>query len=249
MRRDDILRGGRRRIGCRGLQRALVVDCDAGRDRRRSADGVSCGTPTFCVAVDTAGRAIVHTASGWAAPTIASPTQLDQVSCAGASFCLASTFDEKLRPIQRYGLVDADRRLRRRGALLRLPDVLRRRRGIGLRHDLRQRDVDDFDEQRGSGRVQRDFVPFDDVLSGDGLRRTVETYTNGTWTTPDLVDSAGFASVSCSASTRCIAVDYSGAALNFDGTTWSAPEAVTYAPLTSVSCPTSTLCVAVDSSG
>ena len=72
------------------------------------------------------------------------------------------------------------------------------------------------------------------------------------WTRPVSIDpdGRGFLEVSCPTSTFCIAVDYVGKYLTFDGTTWSSPQNIAPKVWTSaVSCPTATFCMAATSAG
>ncbi len=69
------------------------------------------------------------------------------------------------------------------------------------------------------------------------------------WSQPVTVDGSP-ASVSCPDQSFCMAVDYGGRALSYDGSIWTAPQPVDLgAGLTSVSCPSTTFCMAVDSDG
>jgi hypothetical protein len=71
------------------------------------------------------------------------------------------------------------------------------------------------------------------------------------WSSPVNIDgSNALASVSCTSSSFCVAVDGNGNALTWDGTSWSAPVNIDPSTvLDSVSCSSTGFCVAVDSSG
>ena len=61
----------------------------------------------------------------------------------------------------------------------------------------------------------------------------------------------GIGSVSCPTAQFCVALDYDGNAISYDGTAWSAPESIDSASnyLDSVSCPSAVFCGAVDAVG
>ena len=79
------------------------------------------------------------------------------------------------------------------------------------------------------------------------------------WSSPLSIDSSGgsLLSVSCPSASFCVAVDYPGNALTWNGNSWSSPVSVDpYNPttglggaLTSVSCPSASFCAAVDGFG
>jgi hypothetical protein len=91
-------------------------------------------------------------------------------------------------------------------------------------------------------------VSVDGVLRGrgDGGGGGVATFNGSSWSAaPISIDTAPLASVSCPSSSFCVAVDYSGNALTFNGSSWSAPASIDPAGLLSVSCTTASFCVAV----
>jgi len=74
-------------------------------------------------------------------------------------------------------------------------------------------------------------------------------YTNGTWSTPDYIDTnEDLASVSCPTTTFCMAVGFTDA-LTYTNGTWSTPDNIdpNGGGPNSVSCPTTTFCMAVGS--
>jgi hypothetical protein len=78
-------------------------------------------------------------------------------------------------------------------------------------------------------------------LAGNAL-----TYTNGTWSSPQSIDSNNdLSSVSCPLTSFCMAVDNNGNALTYSGGTWSSPQNIDSYDFRSVSCPSSSFCVAV----
>jgi hypothetical protein len=79
-------------------------------------------------------------------------------------------------------------------------------------------------------------------------------YWHGPWTVDEMVGAPS--GISCPSSTFCMAVDYAGDALTFDGSKWSPPnfvEAPNWADhafaFVGVSCPTTTFCMAIDGDG
>jgi hypothetical protein len=76
----------------------------------------------------------------------------------------------------------------------------------------------------------------------DGIQWTFNSYID--------IDNVALAAVSCPSSTFCMAVNSAGDALTFNGSSWSAPTAVdANRGLTAVSCSSTTACIAVDSTG
>ncbi len=73
------------------------------------------------------------------------------------------------------------------------------------------------------------------------------------WTAPTSVDNTApevFSSVSCPTATFCMAVDFDGRALTYNGSHWSAPVTILSSdPVSSVSCASATLCAAIDYDG
>jgi hypothetical protein len=85
------------------------------------------------------------------------------------------------------------------------------------------------------------------VVDGQG---NAYTYDGSTWSAPTSIDSgADLLSVSCPSASFCAAVDTSGNVLTYDGSTWSAPTNIDSTVLQSVSCPSSSFCAAVDNNG
>jgi hypothetical protein len=54
-----------------------------------SPTSISCPTSSFCMAVDTAGRAVAENAGTWGSPITLSSYSLTSISCATSSFCVA----------------------------------------------------------------------------------------------------------------------------------------------------------------
>jgi hypothetical protein len=70
------------------------------------------------------------------------------------------------------------------------------------------------------------------------------------WGDPQLIDSGGLVSVSCTSPMFCAAVDFTGHALTYDGDGWSAGRLIDAKPYTeAVSCASAAFCVAVDIHG
>lgn len=79
-------------------------------------------------------------------------------------------------------------------------------------------------------------------------------YTGGRWGSPQTIDPSrdyvhGLNTVSCASSTFCVAGDYQGDALVYNGTSWSAPTSITNNLLSQLSCAATTFCVALDGNG
>jgi hypothetical protein len=70
------------------------------------------------------------------------------------------------------------------------------------------------------------------------------------WSTPARINSTNLTSVSCPSTSFCVAVDWYGNYLTYNGSSWSAPASVGNEDyLTSVSCASASFCAAVDLSG
>jgi hypothetical protein len=78
-----------------------------------------------------------------------------------------------------------------------------------------------------------------------------KTFTVGPlWSSTSIDSGVALDSVSCTSDIFCMAVDYNGYALSYDGTTWTSPSQIDpNEGLNSVSCASSTFCMAVDYTG
>ncbi|MGO9752200.1 MAG: hypothetical protein ACLP8S_25285 [Solirubrobacteraceae bacterium] len=86
-------------------------------------------------------------------------------------------------------------------------------------------------------------------IAGDGAGRALRF--NGTsWSTPAVVDEAGFAQISCASQSFCGAVDESGEVLFSGGSTWSRPTTLAGGPqLAAIACTPGRFCMALDGAG
>jgi RHS repeat-associated protein len=86
------------------------------------------------------------------------------------------------------------------------------------------------------------------LYTGDGLEAASKTPGWGAATNID--GTTAINSVSCAATTFCVAIDASGNAFNYNGTSWSTANSIDGTNvLNSVSCATTSFCAAVDSNG
>ncbi len=215
-----------------------------------TAMSISCPELAACVAVNVAGNAVTYDGNGWSAPQ---PTHLAAgpvtVSCAGATFCLAtdgasssSVFDGSWGPATP---APTERGL---APLSCASETFCMAVGIA------------------------DAVPFEGVSWGTPSRVDPDAALTGIACASDgfcvLVDSIGRASVwagagaapfadidegraltsvSCATDSFCVAVDAEGYAVTYDGS-WGPPMAIAPAGgLVAVSCPTTSFCTAVSS--
>ena len=70
-------------------------------------------------------------------------------------------------------------------------------------------------------------------------------YSDGTWSGGKQIDPTGFESVSCTASSFCVAVSGMGLAYTYSKSTWSVGEKISPLGFQSVSCASSPFCMAV----
>lgn len=216
---------------------------------------VSCAAPSFCAAVDNAGRVMMWFNSGpWGAPQdIDGSNQLDSVSCASA-FCAA---------VDQAGNV-----LTFNGSSWGPPD------SIDPGHYLEAVScptaawcmaVDDsgrafnYDGTSWSGPADIDGVnvfssiscPSSSFCAAVDSSGNAVAFNGTSWGAPAIIDDGPLHSISCPASSFCLAVD-DARALTYLSGSWSAPQPIEpSAPpyLTSVSCVSYYFCAAVDDNG
>jgi hypothetical protein len=192
-----------RRIEPRG---AYLTDRQAGT---AGISGLSCATPTFCVAVTVGGRALIFDGKSWSTPSALEPAQsvssdrylshsaLAGVSCPGPGFCVA---------VDPTGNV-----VTLRGGSWSAP-----------------RPIDPLSAGAGDGDGLNavSCVAVEHCVAVDG-RGDALTDDNGVWSQVASVDATlGLTSISCGATDSCVALNDLGQAATSDGRSWSAPHAI-----------------------
>ena len=203
--------------------------------------GVSCATPTYCVAVDATGNTYTYGSFGSAPFLLAkhidphvngNGNTMTGISCPITTFCVA--IDS-----QGYALVF-------NGVSWGAPTLL------------------DGDGQGsvpllGVSCASPSFCVVVDAATNAIL------YQSGTWASPQDIDPLAHVTsdprvyaVSCSSATDCWAVDGQGNAIMWNGTSWAPPQFIddgygsssgNVEAITGVSCPTPTFCMATDNMG
>ena len=215
---------------------------------------VSCTSDSFCMAVSAAGMAYAYSASGWDAGTQYDvPFNAVQVSCASAELCAA--VDRSGHALLYNGSWSAPATL----SANPMNDVSCAR-GTSFCMALSGGTYYTTDGATWSGARALD-QPKTSVLScasatscmvTDGT--TIFVLSGTSWThsaAPGGGLKHGFTyAVSCPTRSVCMAVDWSGAYLTYNGDKWSTPQAISplASEVDSVSCTSATFCMAVDAS-
>lgn len=217
---------------------------------------VSCPSESFCMAVSAAGYAYIYTASGWDTGTnFDVPIASVEVSCSSATLCVAVSATG--RAFLYNGSWSGPTTLDSSGTM----DAVSCVRGASFCMALSDGSYYTTDGMTWSGATSFDqSTP--SVLScasaiycmvTDGRNYFVVNASATTSTSAQAPGGPlhGFPySVSCPTASFCVAVDWSGAYLIYNGKTWSAPQTID--PLAhsvdGVSCPSPSFCMAVDAS-
>jgi hypothetical protein len=217
---------------------------------------VSCGSPSFCVAVDKNGRALSFNGATWSNPApVDGVNELTSVSCRPSGFCMAADNQGRVlmlthgvwsRPVTIGGLGSplsiscaSSRFCIAAGVSLGSAEAWTFRDGSWMRPTLLPIPI------QGSPSVACASVSFCVAVSG-----TEATRFNGTrWSQPASIAQAGYLdSVSCPSQTFCTAVNGNGGAITFDGRSWGTLTGIEYPYAgSSVSCPQPGFCVSVTS--
>ena len=190
-----------------------------------SLTDVSCASPTFCAATDTAGSVALFNGSKWTVPatTLTAPgVALVSVSCTSPRFCMA--VDDQNGE---YGS------------------------GVYVWNGQYWSTTPLPGNYLTS--VSCTSPTFCMALGNLNTGVFASLWNGHSWGTQTQVDSpAADVAVSCASTTFCAAVDGNGDAMTFNGTSWGTPDPIdpgVIQPLATVSCPTSTFCTAMDGFG
>ena len=192
--------------------------------------GVSCPTTSFCMATDADGNAYTSNGTTWSAPATVFSSGRDNITltCASASFCAV---DDGLGNVSTYN-----------GSTWSTPTPV---------------DLTD------SGQIMSVSCSTPSFCGAADSTGDVLTYNGVAWSQPEQIDPPGpktttrpnatmrpFASISCSGSSFCAAIDVAGNVFTYDGTIWSTVGNPLPTPSqSSISCASSTFCMVVDRAG
>jgi hypothetical protein len=184
---------------------------------------VSCGSSSFCVAVDGSEKDFIYDGTAWrqAGQLFAGGNPLAPLplSCPTSSFCMA---------------VNTPQARTFNGNAWSPPTEIK---GTSWVHGVSCPSASFClaVEERGPGYPS----------TGDAV-----TYDGSSWSAPVEVDRAsGLYRVSCSSASFCMALDGNGEALTYDGSSWSAPAQIDGTRLHEVSCSSASFCAALDQTG
>jgi hypothetical protein len=183
---------------------------------------VACSSSSFCVAVDSLGAALFWHGSQWSAPHhVNANGSLDSVSCPSTTYCVVVS--------------DAGKAVTYHGGAWSAPKTL---------------------GPEDSYSVSCPSVNFCAAVGANGLPgkpSTIATFNGHSWsshlTTTSGSQSDRLLGVSCATATHCVAVNFDGQILTFNGKRWSPMLTVGPKGLISVSCPSNSFCLAVTISG
>ena len=187
-----------------------------------SVYGLSCATSRMCVATDAAGFALVWSHGRWSRPQEAyRGGTLDSISCPSVSFCIALSSG-----------------------------------GTAVTYDGRTWSQPVRVGPSASYEVSCPTTSFCSGVGAPGLAgasSTIAMLEHGTWssfqTSTTGAVSDRLLGVSCPSATFCVAVNFDGHILTFNGRRWSAGTAAILKGLDSVSCSSGGFCMAVSGSG
>ena len=219
---------------------------------------VSCPSPSFCMAVDDSGNALIWNGSSWSNPkNIDRDNILYSVSCPSPSFCMA---------VDDSGYV-----LNWDGNTWSSPKSIDGTNGLTSvscpsTTFCMAVDVSGNALIWNGGSTWTSYTGIDS--SSNHIITSVScpspsfcmavddsgyvlNWDGNSWSSGTHIDGTNFLfSVSCPSPSFCMAVDDSGNAFSWDGSSWSSAKSIDIGNgLTSVSCPSTTFCMAVDVSG
>jgi hypothetical protein len=183
---------------------------------------VSCSSSTFCIAVDSLGSALFWNGSQWSAPHhVNANGSLNSVSCPSTTYCVVVS-----------------------GA------------GKSVTYHAGAWSPSKTLGPEDSYRISCPSVTFCAAVGASGYPgkpSTIATFNGHSWSS-HLTSTSGklndrLLGVSCASATYCVAVNYDGRILTFNGSRWSQMPVLGPKGLISVSCPTRSFCLAVTASG
>ena len=180
--------------------------------------GVSCVTSKWCVAVDENGSAIRWESGTWSSPVhVPAGGTLTSVSCSSTSHCVAVSAGGRASTFDGTSWSSG--------------------RTIG---------------PESSYEISCPTATFCAAVGAPGVpeaRSTVTTFDGTTWSTANVPSGGSLLNrvlgVSCSSASFCVAVNFAGSVLVFDGARWTSTAAEVPHGLWAISCPASTFCMAL----
>jgi hypothetical protein len=218
---------------------------------------VSCPSDSFCLAVSAAGLGYTYSTSGWSSGAdAAAPIGFVQVSCASATFCAAVNSGG-----QAYfytGAWSGPTTLNASGGMNGVSCA------AGTTFCMALADGSYYTTDNGTTWSGPTSLETGKAWVGSCASATSCLLTDGagvfvlsgsTWASSAAPGSGGGPhgfpySISCPTASFCVAVDWSGAYLTYNGTAWSEPQSIgsQASAVDSVSCTSPTFCLAVTSS-
>jgi len=209
---------------------------------------VSCVSTTFCLASAETGYRVFDGSTWSAAPSL--PSDLYQLSCASADFCLG--IDGRLA----LHAFDGSGWTQQQVSNFKPTDVSCP--SADFCAAIGNHDAATFDGTRWTVTSVDPDHPLTTVscLSSSNCRAAdeagaVTSYDGRGWSQPVAADPNGGQSISCAAPDFCLLIDGSYRAVTFDGTDWSSPQRIDWPAgfLRDVSCASTSFCMAVDAGG
>ena len=211
-----------------------------------SATALSCGSTSFCAALDSSGKAMQLKDGAWSLPaSIDGPNRLTAVSCASASFCMAVdssgnalTFDGgSWGPPATVGPALTSVSCVSASFCVATGD------GVATNYNGATWSAPiTIGSSASAWKVSCASTSLCVAVGGSDAA----VFDGSSWGLATTVDSEGeFRDVSCPSASFCVAVDSAGAAWTFNGDSWSGPAFSPITALNSVSCVSTTFCVAI----
>jgi hypothetical protein len=231
----------------------------AGQPIGTGAISVSCGSPTLCMAIATAGDQVISwNGLSWSAPTtLSGADNLEAVGCASTGYCAAVDAEGNAFAFSGQSWTGTSGDWGSVSSISCVSSTF----CVSASGGLSQWNGDQWTMPNPYGSAS----PFTGVscpnvsfcvavdAGGEALQ-----WNGLSWSAPVRIE-PGQASattigvtltgVSCPTATFCVAVDDSGGVLQWSNNTWTRTDVDGSHHLTSISCPSSDLCVAVDQSG
>jgi len=220
---------------------------------------VSCVTPTWCMAVDNTGNAILYNGATWTASNIDGTTIMRSVSCLNPTspyFCMAVDTDGNAFLYNGVtwtaSHIDGSNNIWSVSCVTATWCMAVDDKGNAINYNGAWQAP--LSINYGSTLYEVSCVGTTFCMAGGqepGGGGWVVQYNSGTWGTPTYVEGrvGNLNAVSCASTTFCMAVTWEGDVLTYAGT-WSVPSKIDGdTAITDISCVSSSFCAAVDASG
>ncbi|MCX7115887.1 MAG: hypothetical protein NTW08_08290 [Gammaproteobacteria bacterium] len=214
---------------------------------------VSCPSNSFCMAIDSSGKAIRYDGTSWGAPTAIGMSQtLNAISCSSSSFCMAVGYNGKAAIYNgtNWTQKDVGNRTVTLTAVSCVDSSFCMAVGTGPQGVIYK-----YNNGAWASPIRRPNAlygvscPTTTFCMAVGDSSALE-YNNGAWSSGIIIDNnPPLTGVSCPNSSFCMAVDDSGFVVNYSNDTWGPVNQINTTSLKSVSCPSNTFCMVVDDTG